>query len=266
MAKLIIKDLWASVSGVTILKGINLELSTDEIVAFIGPNGSGKSTLAYVIMGHPSYKVDRGEITFDGKDLLKMTTDERARLGIFLCMQNPYEINGVTNRDFIKEALDKKETNSNKIVSYYKFATKLEKAIEDLKMDKDLATRYVNESFSGGEKKKNEILQMKMLEPKIAILDEIDSGLDVDAVKIVSDNVNELKEKNGMGLMVISHYRRLFEYIKPNRVIVIINGVIAKEGDSNLLDYIDSNGFDSIKKEIGLVDEVTLLETCAFKR
>ena len=142
----------------------------------------------------------------------------------------------------------------------------IEQAIEDLKMDKDLATRYVNESFSGGEKKKNEILQMKMLEPKIAILDEIDSGLDVDAVKIVSDNVNELKEKNGMGLMVISHYRRLFEYIKPDRVIVIINGVIAKEGDSTLLDYIDSNGFDSIKKEIGLVDEVTLLETCAFKR
>ena len=267
MSKLIIKDLYASAQGTMILKGINLTLSEGETVALMGPNGSGKSTLAYVIMGHPSYKVEKGSITFDGKDVLSMTTDERSRLGLFLAMQSPYEINGVTNRDFIKQALDKRNTSEKKLVSYYKFSVKLEKAIDELKMDKDLADRYVNESFSGGEKKKNEILQMKMLEPRISILDEIDSGLDVDAIKIVSENINELKSRLNMGLLIVSHYHRLYEYIKPSRVVVLINGVIAKEGDSALLDYIDKNGFDSIKKEAGLYEEdtVNLLETCAFK-
>ena len=267
MGKLVIKDLYASAQGTMILNGINLEINEGEVVALMGPNGSGKSTLAYVIMGHPAYTVTKGSIEFDGKDVLSMPTDERSKLGLFLAMQSPYEINGVTNRDFIKQALDKRVTDTQKLVSYYKFSIKLEKAIEDLKMDKDLADRYVNESFSGGEKKKNEILQMKMLEPKLAILDEIDSGLDVDAIKIVSDNINELKDKNNMGLLVISHYHRLYEHIKPTRVVVLINGVIVKEGDSTLMDYIDLNGFDEIKKEAGIIDEdeVTLLDTCAFK-
>ena len=267
MGKLVIKNLYASAQGTMILNGINLEINEGEVVALMGPNGSGKSTLAYVIMGHPAYTVTKGSIEFDGKDVLSMPTDERSKLGLFLAMQSPYEINGVTNRDFIKQALDKRVTDTQKLVSYYRFSIKLEKAIEDLKMDKDLADRYVNESFSGGEKKKNEILQMKMLEPKLAILDEIDSGLDVDAINIVSDNINELKDKNNMGLLVISHYHRLYEHIKPTRVVVLINGVIVKEGDSTLMDYIDLNGFDDIKKEAGIIDEdeVTLLDTCAFK-
>ncbi len=265
MAKLVIKDLWASAQGIMILKGVNLEVNDGEIIALMGPNGSGKSTLAYVIMGHPAYKIEKGSIEFDGKELNELTTDMRARLGLFLAMQSPFEISGVTNRDFIKQALDKKETKGNKLISYYKFSLKLDEAIKDLEMDKDLADRYVNESFSGGEKKKNEILQMKMLEPKISILDEIDSGLDVDAVRIVSENINNLKEKNNMGLIVISHYHRLYEYIKPSKVVVLINGTIVKIGDSTLLDFIDKNGFDSIKREAGMEDEITLLETCAFK-
>jgi len=265
MSKLVIKDLWASANGVMILKGINLTLDTNETLALMGPNGSGKSTLAYVIMGHPGYEVVKGTMEYDDKNLLEMTTDERSRLGIFLAMQSPFEISGVTNRDFIKQALDKRNTKDQKIVSYYKFAVKLDKAIAELGMDKDLADRYVNEAFSGGEKKKNEILQMKMLEPSLSILDEIDSGLDVDAIRIVSENILKLKEKNQMGLIVISHYHRLYEYIKPTRVVVLINGQIVKEGDSSLMDYIDSHGFDEIKKEVGMEDEVTLLETCAFK-
>ena len=265
MAKLVVKDLYASAQGVMILKGVNLEINEGEVVALMGPNGSGKSTLAYVIMGHPAYKIEKGSIEFDGKNLNDLSTDIRARLGLFLAMQSPFEINGVTNRDFIKQAMDKKETKGNKLISYYKFAVKLDEAIKDLEMDKDLADRYVNESFSGGEKKKNEILQMKMLEPRISILDEIDSGLDVDAVRIVSENINNLKNKNNMGLIVISHYHRLYEYIKPSRVVVLINGAIVKEGDNTLMDYIDKNGFDAIKKEAGIEDEITLLETCAFK-
>lgn len=265
MAKLVIKDLWVSAQGNMILKGIDLEINEGDIVAFMGPNGSGKSTLSYTIMGHPQYKVEKGSIYLDDKDVLKMTVDERSRAGLFLCMQYPYEISGVTNRDFIKQALDKRPSTDGKIINYYKFAVKLDKAIEDLKMNPDLKDRYVNEDFSGGEKKKNEVLQMKMLEPKIAILDEIDSGLDVDAIKVVSDNILNLKDKNNMGLMIISHYHRLYEYIKPTKVVVLINGTIVKIGDSSLVDEIDKNGFEDIKKEAGIVEKVELLEKCAFK-
>jgi len=260
-----IKDLWVSASGTMILKGINLTINDNEIVALMGPNGSGKTTLSYAIMGHPAYKIEKGSILFNNEDLLKMTVDERARKGVFLAMQSPYEISGVTNRDFIKQALDKKPSSDGKIVSVYKFAVKLDQAIDDLHMEKDLADRYVNEGFSGGEKKKNEILQMKMLEPRLAILDEIDSGLDVDAVKIVSDNINDLRKKNGMSILSISHYHRLYEYLKPDRTVVLINGMIVKTGGPELIDEIDKNGFEPIKKEAGIEDEVELLENCAFK-
>ena len=260
-----IKDLWVSASGTMILKGINLKVNDGETLAVMGPNGSGKSTLSYAIMGHPQYKVEKGEIIYNGVNLLKKTTDERSLLGLFLAMQQPYEISGVTNRDFIKQALDKRPTTDGKVQSVYKFAVKLEKAINDLHMEKDLADRYVNEDFSGGEKKKNEILQMKMLEPSLSILDEIDSGLDVDAVRVVSDNVNELKKKNNMSLLIISHYHRLYEYIKADKVVVIADGRIVKEGDSSLIDYIDQYGYDQIKKDAGIENEVEFLETCAFK-
>lgn len=265
MAELVIKDLWVSAAGTMILKGINLTLKDNETLALMGPNGSGKSTLSYAIMGHPAYKIEKGSITLNGVDLLKMSVDERSRAGVFLAMQSPYAISGVTNRDFIKQAFDKRPSENGHVMSIYKFAIKLEKAIDDLHMDKDLADRYVNEGFSGGERKKNEILQMKMLEPKIAILDEIDSGLDVDAVKIVSDNINALKEQNKMGLMIISHYHRLYEYIKPDRVVVLINGELVKDGGPELIDYIDKSGFETIKREAGIKDEVELLEECAFK-
>ncbi len=260
-----IKDLWVSASGNMILKGINLTINDNETVALMGPNGSGKSTLSYAIMGHPQYKIEKGTITFNGVDISNMPVNERSLAGIFLAMQYPYSISGVTNRDFIKQVVDKRPTKDGKVQSIYKFAVKLDKAIDDLHMEKDLADRYVNEDFSGGEKKKNEILQMKMLEPKLSILDEIDSGLDVDAVKIVSDNINELKEKNAMSLMIISHYHRLYEYIKPDKVVVLINGSLVKTGDSSLIDFIDKYGFDPIKKEAGIEDEVELLEECAFK-
>ncbi|MCR5741572.1 MAG: Fe-S cluster assembly ATPase SufC [Gammaproteobacteria bacterium] len=259
-----IKDLWVSASGNMILKGINLKVNDGETIALMGPNGSGKSTLSYSVMGHPQYKIEKGSIIFNGEDITNKTADLRSLAGIFLAMQSPYEISGVTNRDFIKQALDKRPSKDGKIQSVYKFAVKLEKAINDLDMEKDLADRYVNEDFSGGEKKKNEILQMKMLEPKLSILDEIDSGLDVDAIKVVAKNINELKEKNNMSLMIISHYHRLYEYIKPDRTFVLIDGRIVKEGDSSLIDYIDNNGYDQIKREAGIEEEVELLETCAF--
>lgn len=265
MSELVIKDLWVSASGTMILKGINLTINSVDTIALMGPNGGGKSTLAYTIMGHPDYKVEKGFITFDGIDLLSLSVDERSRKGIFLAMQSPYEISGVTNRDFIKQACDKRVSEDSKRENVFKFALRLDKAISDLDMDKDLADRYVNVDFSGGEKKKNEILQLKMLEPKFAILDEIDSGLDVDAVKVVSKNVNEVKEKNGLGLILISHYHRLFEYIKPTHAVVLINGMLVKEGGFELVDYIDKYGYEPIKREAGIEDEVTLLEDCAFK-
>ena len=260
-----IKDLWVSASNTMILKGINLKIEDGETLAIMGPNGSGKSTLSYAIMGHPQYKIEKGDILFDGESIINKPTNERSLAGIFLAMQQPYEISGVTNRDFIKQALDKRPTKDGKIQSVYKFAVKLEKAIEDLKMEKDLADRYVNEDFSGGEKKKNEILQMKMLEPKLSILDEIDSGLDVDAVKIVTENINALKEKNNMSLMIISHYHRLYEHIKADKTAVLVDGKIVKMGGPELIDYIDKYGYDQIKRDAGIKEEVELLETCAFK-
>ena len=243
-----IKDLHARVEEKEILKGVNLTLKTGEIHAIMGPNGTGKSTLSSVIMGSPRYKVTKGEILFNGKSIMDLEVDERARLGIFLAYQNPIEVPGVTNSDFIRTAL-KSTTGEN--VSLFKFIKEFDKATSELKMPEDLAHRYLNEGFSGGEKKRNEILQMKMLKPKFGILDEIDSGLDVDALRIVGENVYAMKGEN-FGCLLITHYERLLDYIIPDFVHVMINGRIVKTGGRELIQKIDQYGYDWVKEELGI--------------
>jgi len=248
MSKLVIKDLYASVEGKQILKGINLEINDNEIVALLGPNGHGKSTLLNVIMGHPRYVVDSGSIYLDDKNILEMTTDERARAGLFLAMQSPSEVPGVSNSDFLRSAVN---ARLEKPVSTYKFYKALDSATKQLKMPFDLATRSLNEGFSGGEKKRNEMLQLILLEPKIAMLDEIDSGLDVDAINIVSEVINSEKEK-GRGFLIISHYARLYDLINPTRAVVMINGRIVIDSDPSVIKRIDKEGYEFIKTELGV--------------
>lgn len=248
MSKLIIKDLYASVEGKQILKGVNLEISENETVALLGPNGHGKSTLLNVIMGHPRYVVDSGSIYLDDKNVLEMSTDERARAGLFLAMQNPVEVPGVSNSDFLRSAVNAKRETP---ISTYKFYKVLDSATKELNMPFDLATRSLNEGFSGGEKKRNEMLQLILLEPKIAMLDEIDSGLDVDAIQIVSEVINSEKQK-GRGFLIISHYARLYDLINPTRAIVMINGRIVIDGDPSVIKRIDKEGYEFIKTELGV--------------
>jgi len=259
--KLEIKDLHAVVidnetgKEKEILKGLNLTINTGEMHAIMGPNGTGKSTLASVIMGSPEYTVTKGSITLDGEDVLAMSVDERSKKGIFLAMQNPNEIPGITNSDFIKSALDAR-LDKDQHVSLFRFIKDMDKAVSDLKMNPDLPHRYINEGFSGGEKKRNEILQMKMLKPHFAILDEIDSGLDVDALRIVGENVNDMKSDTFASL-VITHYQRLLDYIKVTHVHIMLDGRIVKSGGVELIEKIDNEGYDWIKEELGIVTEAT---------
>ena len=248
MSKLVIKDLYASVEGKQILKGVNLEISEDETVALLGPNGHGKSTLLNVIMGHPRYVVDSGTIYLDDKNVLEMTTDERARAGLFLAMQNPCEVPGVSNSDFLRSAVNSK---LDKPISTYKFYKVLDDATKELKMPFDLATRSLNEGFSGGEKKRNEMLQLILLQPKIAMLDEIDSGLDVDAIQTVSEVINKEKA-NHRGFLIISHYARLYDLINPTRAVVMINGRVVIDSDPSVIKRIDKEGYEFIKTELGI--------------
>lgn len=273
MKTLEIKNLHASVEGKEILKGLNLTMKTGEVHAIMGPNGTGKSTLASTIMGHYKYTVTDGEINLiDGNEVsnvLEMTVDERSRKGIFLAMQYPNEISGVTNSDFIKTAMQAR-LEEGKHISLFKFIKEFDKAVSDLKMREDLPHRYLNEGFSGGEKKRNEILQMKMLKPNFAILDEIDSGLDVDALRIVGENINNMKSDN-FGALVITHYQRLLDYIDVDYVHIMINGQIVRTGGKELITKIDNEGYDWIKAELGIVDEVeqrshAILGTCAIKK
>ena len=266
MSKLQIIDLWVKVEDKVILKGVNLEMNTGEMHVIMGPNGTGKSTLASTIMGHYKYQVIQGQILLDGEDVLQMSVDERSRKGLFLAMQYPAEITGVTNSDFIKTAMETR-LEENEHISLFKFIKSLETATKELKMNSNLPHRYVNVGFSGGEKKRNEILQMKMLKPKFAVLDEIDSGLDVDALRIVGENVNEMKSES-FGALVITHYERLLDYIKPDFVHVLMGGKIVKSGKNELVEKIDRDGYDWLKLELGMVDEepirtVTSLGTCA---
>ncbi len=252
-----------------ILKGINLEVKTGEIHAIMGPNGNGKSTLANTLMGHYKYKVTAGDILLDGENIVDMPVDERSRKGLFLAMQYPNEISGVTNSDFIKQAMQARLPEGEHI-KLYKFIKELDKSVKDLKMNQDLPHRYLNEGFSGGEKKRNEILQMKMLKPSFAILDEIDSGLDVDALKIVGENIDAMRSKD-FGAIIITHYERLLDYVHCDYVHILMNGKIVKTGGKELIEKIDNEGYDWLKAELGIVDEIpekvrTVLGTCAVKK
>lgn len=248
-----IENLHAAVEGKEIVKGLNLEIKGGEIHAIMGPNGTGKSTLASALMGHPAYEITGGTVTLDGENILDMSVDERARAGLFLAMQYPAEVSGVSNANFLRTALNARLGEGNE-VPVLKFHRSLQEKMKGLEMDPSFAERYLNEGFSGGEKKRNEILQMAMLEPRIAILDEIDSGLDIDALKIVSKAVNELRSPN-TGFLIITHYQRLLQYIEPDFVHVMMQGRIVKSGDKKLAEYLEENGYDSLKKELGIVDE-----------
>ncbi len=270
MSKLQIIDLHVSVEGKEILKGVNLELNTGEFHVVMGPNGTGKSTLSATIMGHYKYQVTQGQILLDGEDVLAMSVDERSRKGLFLAMQYPSEITGVTNSDFIKTAMHAR-LKEGETLPLLKFIRSLDKACEELKMREDLPHRYVNEGFSGGEKKRNEILQMKLLKPKFAILDEIDSGLDVDALRIVGENVNAMKSDE-FGSLIITHYERLLDYIQADHVHILMNGVVVKSGGLELMERVDKEGYDWLKEELGMDDldegpniNSNILGTCALK-
>lgn len=247
-----INDLKASVEGKEILQGVNLEIKGGEVHAVMGPNGTGKSTLASVVMGHPKYEVTEGSITLNGEDVLEMEVDERARAGIFLAMQYPSEITGVTNADFLRSAINARRGEGNEI-SLIKFIRQMEGKMKELEIDPQFMHRYLNEGFSGGEKKRNEILQMMMLDPSIVILDEIDSGLDIDALKVVADGVNSMRSED-RGFLIITHYQRLLNYVKPDFVHVMMQGRIVKSGGPELAERLEAEGYDWVKEELGIVD------------
>lgn len=248
-----VEDLHVSIEGKEILKGLNLEVNGGEIHAVMGPNGTGKSTLASALMGHPSYEITKGKATFNGEDLFEMEVDERARAGLFLAMQYPSEISGVTNSDFIRSAMNAQRGEGNEI-SLMKFIRTMDEKMELLEMDQSFQHRYLNEGFSGGEKKRNEILQLLMLEPKIAILDEIDSGLDIDALKVVSKGINGMRGDD-FGCIIITHYQRLLNYIEPDFVHVMMQGRIVKSGGPELALRLEKEGYDWVKEELGIEDE-----------
>ena len=245
MSVLEIRDLHVTVeteAGTTpILNGITLTMNTGETHAIMGPNGSGKSTLAYTIAGHPKYTVTSGSITFDGEDVLAMSVDERARAGLFLAMQYPVEIPGVTVTNFLRTA---KTALDGEAPSIRQWTKDVKESMANLRMNPKFAQRNVNEGFSGGEKKRHEILQLEVLKPKFAVLDETDSGLDVDALKIVSEGVNRAKESTGLGVLLITHYTRILRYIRPDYVHVVVAGKIVEEGGPELADRLENEGYD----------------------
>lgn len=248
MHTLTLKNLIAKVEGKVILNEFSLEIKTGEIHAIMGPNGTGKSTLSRVIMGDPRYELVSGEILFDGKSINELTVDERTKLGIFLGMQMPISIEGVTNADFLRTALHIKEGTNFKLMSFIK---DINQTCSELKMNPDMIHRSINSGFSGGERKKNEILQMKLLKPSIIMLDEIDSGLDMDSLKIVGDNVMDYYNKNESGILLITHYQRLLDYIQPDFVHIMMNGHIIKSGNIELVREIENKGYEEILKETG---------------
>ena len=240
MSTLEIRDLHVRIEEREILKGVNLTINTNEIHAIMGPNGTGKSTLAAAIMGNPVYEVTQGEILLDGENVLEMEVDERARAGLFLAVQYPSEIQGITNATFMRAAMNSRRTDDNKVG-----------VRELLDMDPDMAERYLNEGFSGGEKKRNEILQLLMIEPTFAILDEIDSGLDIDALQVVSKGINAMRGEN-FGALIVTHYQRLLNYITPDHVHIMMEGRVVKSDGPELALQLEAEGYKNIAEELGL--------------
>ncbi|HOD44788.1 MAG TPA: Fe-S cluster assembly ATPase SufC [Anaerolineaceae bacterium] len=252
MSDLEIRNLHVQINGKEILKGFTLNLPKGEVHAIMGPNGTGKSTLAYTLMGHPSYEVTEGEVIFKGQNILDLEPDERSRSGIFLAFQYPVAIPGVTVANFLRTAVNarrKAENPDDKGISIPEFRRMLKDKMSMLKMDPAFAGRYLNDGFSGGEKKRAEILQMAVLKPEIAILDETDSGLDIDALRIVSEGVNTLRGPE-LGVLVITHYQRILNYIRPDVVHVMMDGRIVESGDADLAQHLEEHGYDWVREKL----------------
>lgn len=248
-----IKDLEVLVNNKKVLNKLNLEINPGEIHVIMGPNGVGKSTLSKVLMGSEDYKVESGDILVDNKSIKDLETDERAKLGMFLSFQNPIDIEGVTNSEFLKVAINERREEP---IGLYDFIKEMEQSFDELDLKKEMMHRSVNQNFSGGEKKKNEILQMKLLKPKFVILDELDSGLDVDSLKVVCDNVNSyLSDNPDTSVLMITHYQRILDYIKPDYIHILTNGYIVKTGDATLAKEIEEKGYKSFNNCVSLVSE-----------
>lgn len=269
VSQLVIKDLHVNVEDKEILKGLNLVINSNEIHALMGPNGNGKSTLLAAIMGNPKFQVTKGSILLDGQDVLAMEVDERSRAGLFLGMQYPAEVAGVTNSDFLRAAMNARR---DRPMPLFTFIKEMEQTVAQLQMKSDLAHRFLNEGFSGGEKKRNEIVQMKLLKPSIAMLDEIDSGLDVDALKIVADAIVEMQQERQLGLIVVSHYERFYQLLQPTHAHVLVDGKIVVSGGEELITKIDQEGYDWLAEEfhIDVKEEgrkqPIVLGTCGAKK
>ena len=255
MPDLVIRNLHANITGTDteLLKGIDLQMSKGEIHAIMGPNGSGKSTLSHVLMGHPGYEVTEGEVLFEGQNMLDLAADQRSRAGLFLSFQYPFAVPGVTVANFIRMAVNAHRKGGpdgvDNPVRIPEFRKQIQEAMELLEIDKSMASRSLNDGFSGGEKKRFEILQMAMLQPKIAILDETDSGLDIDALRIVSDGINRLVGPN-MGTLIITHYQRILDYVKPDQIHVLMDGRIVRSGGAELAHELETSGYADIAKEV----------------
>lgn len=252
MSELVIRNLHVNIDGKEILKGVDLTVNQGEVHALMGPNGTGKSTLAYTLMGHPSYQVTQGEAIFNGKNILDEPPDVRSHLGVFLAFQYPVAIPGVTVANFLRSAINarrKAQNPQDKGITIPEFRRMLQSKMDLLKMDHAFAGRYLNDGFSGGEKKRAEILQMAALEPQIGILDETDSGLDIDALRIVSEGVNTLRSPN-LGILVITHYQRILNYIKPDHVHIMLNGRIVESGGPDLALHLEEQGYDWLREKV----------------
>jgi len=253
MPDLEIRDLHVQVEDRVILKGVTLTVNRGEIHALMGPNGSGKSTLANVLMGNPFYQVVRGDVFYKGEDLLAMAPDERARKGLFIAFQYPVAIPGVTMASFLRTAVSARRGYDQELMPVGEFHKLLRQKIAELRIDPSIAGRYINEGFSGGEKKRAEILQMALLEPEIAIMDETDSGLDIDSVKVVADGVNRMYEQLGLGLVIITHYSRILHYIRPHHVHVMFDGRLVVSGGPELAEELEQKGYEGIKSQVDVV-------------